>query len=55
VPLSGVARTSQGWAPVLDPRCLLAPGEALALREAVQCLLSGLPPGIAEGGGSEPP
>jgi chemotaxis signal transduction protein len=43
VPLSGVARTSQGWVPVLDPHCLLGPGEALALREAVRRLVAKLP------------
>jgi purine-binding chemotaxis protein CheW len=43
VPLSGVARTSQGWVPVLDPQCLLGPGEALTLHEAVSRLIAALP------------
>jgi purine-binding chemotaxis protein CheW len=49
VPLSGIARTSQGWVPVLDPRCLLLPGEALALREAVLLLLAGSAEATTEG------
>jgi purine-binding chemotaxis protein CheW len=38
VPLSGVARTAQGWVPVLEPRNLVRPGEVMALREAVRRL-----------------
>jgi len=38
VPLTGMARTAQGWVPVLEPRSLIAPGEVLALREAVRRL-----------------
>jgi purine-binding chemotaxis protein CheW len=48
VPLLGLARTSQGWVPVLDPRCLLGTGEGFALREAVRRLLAVLPTSLQD-------
>jgi purine-binding chemotaxis protein CheW len=55
VPLAGVARTSQGWVPVLDPRCLLGPGDALALKDAVRCLVEALPAEPSVEGSPEAP
>ncbi len=49
VPLLGVARTSQGWVPVLDPALLVGPGEVLSLREAVRRLTERLPARADEG------
>jgi purine-binding chemotaxis protein CheW len=38
VPIGGIARTSTGLIPVLDPRSLLKPGEVMELQELVRRL-----------------